>query len=110
MILGYPGRTNRYMTSYEVNEQLQIVHPDRIKIRGIKQDIWMKDMQADQKVNIQYSAKYFGSSNYWKYSIGQKRGLERLNVKAKKEELENQFNKWVAAHLNERQNTGKHLI
>jgi hypothetical protein len=57
----------------------------------------MKDMQSDQKINIQYSAKYFGSSNYWKYSIGQKRGLEKLNVKAKKEELENQFNKWVVA-------------
>jgi hypothetical protein len=38
MILGYPGRTSRYMTSYEINEQLQIVHPDRIKIRGIKQE------------------------------------------------------------------------
>ena len=97
MDLGYPGRTNRYMTSYEVNEQLQIVHPDRIKIRGIKQDIWMKDMVADQKVNIQYSAKYSGSSNYWKYSIGQKASLEKLNVKAKKEEIENEFNKWVAA-------------
>jgi hypothetical protein len=87
MILGYPGRTSRYMTSYEVNEQLQIVHPDRIKIRGIKQEIWMKDMLADQKVNIQYSEKYSGSSNYWKYSIGQKGSLEKLNVKAKKEEL-----------------------
>ncbi len=97
MILGYPGRTNRYMTSYEVNEQLQIVHPDRIKIRGIKQEIWMKDMVADQKVNIQYSSKYSGSSNYWKYSIGQKASLEKLNVKAKKEEIENQFNKWVIA-------------
>ncbi len=97
MVMGYPGRTNRYMTSYEVNELLQIVHPDRIKIRGIKQEIWMKDMQADQKVNIQYSAKYFGSSNYWKYSIGQKAGLERLNVVAKKEAIENQFNKWVVA-------------
>lgn len=97
MILGYPGRTNRYMTSFEVNEQLQIVHPDRIKIRGIKQDIWMEDMKADQKVNIQYSAKYFGSSNYWKYSIGQKAGLERLNVKGKKEAIENQFNTWVVA-------------
>jgi len=97
MILGYPGRTSRYMTSFEINEQLQIVHPDRIKIRGIKQDIWMKDMQADLKVNIQYSAKYFSSSNYWKYSIGQKSSLEKLGVKAKKEELENQFNKWVVA-------------
>ena len=97
MILGYPGRTNRYMTSYEVKEQLQIVHPDRIKIRGIKQDIWMKDMQSDQKINIQYSSKYFGSSNYWKYSIGQKSSLEKLTVVAKKEELEKQFNKWVVA-------------
>ena len=57
----------------------------------------MKDMQADQKVNIQYSEKYSVSSNYWKYSIGQKGSLEKLNVKAKKEELENQFNKWVVA-------------
>jgi len=97
MILGYPGRTNRYMTSYEVNEQLRILHPDRIKIRGIKQEVWMKDMLADQKVNIQYSAKYSSSSNYWKYSIGQKSSLEKLNVIAKKEELENQFNNWVAA-------------
>lgn len=109
MILGYPGRTSRYMTSYEVGEQLQIVHPDRIKIRGIKQDIWMEDMKADQKVNIQYSAKYFGSSNYWKYSIGQKAGLERLNVKAKKEEIENQFNKWIAANTTQKAKYGEAL-
>jgi hypothetical protein len=109
MILGYPGRTSRYMTSYEVNEQLQIVHPDRIKIRGIKQEIWMKDMLADQKVNIQYSEKYSGSSNYWKYSIGQKGSLEKLNVKAKKEELENQFNKWVVAEPDRKAKYGEAL-
>jgi hypothetical protein len=109
MVMGYPGRTNRYMTSYEVNEQLNIVHPDRIKIRGIKQEIWMKDMQADQKVNIQYAAKYFGSSNYWKYSIGQKRGLERLNVKAKKEELEAQFSKWIEANPDKKEKYGEAL-
>jgi hypothetical protein len=97
MIMGYPGRTNRYMTSYEVTEQLNIIHPDRIKIRGIKQDVWMAGMQANEKTNIQYASKYSGSSNYWKYSIGQKAGLEKLNVKAKKVELENQFNKWVTA-------------
>lgn len=97
MILGYPGGTTRYMTSYEINEQLEITHPNRIKIRGIKQDIWMEDMKADKKINIQYSSKYFGSSNYWKFSIGQKAGLERLNVKAEKEKLENQFNLWVVA-------------
>jgi hypothetical protein len=96
MILGYPGRTQRYATSYEVDELLKITHPNRIKIRGIRQDILMKDMQADPKVNIQYASKYSGSSNYWKYSIGQKAGLERLNTKAKKEEIEDQFKTWVA--------------
>jgi len=109
MILGYPGRTNRYMTSFEVNEQLQIIHPDRIKIRGIKQDIWMEDMKADQRINIQYSAKYFGSSNYWKYSIGQKAGLERLNVKGKKEELEKEFNTWVNANSDRKAKYGESL-
>jgi hypothetical protein len=95
MILGYPGRTQRYATSYEVDELLKITHPNRIKIRGTRQEILMADMQADAKVNIQYASKFSGSSNYWKYSIGQKAGLERLNVKAKKQQIEDQFNKWV---------------
>jgi hypothetical protein len=109
MIMGYPGRTNRYMTSYEVDEQLKIVHPDRIKIRGAKQDVWMEDMKADEKVNIQYSSKYSGSSNYWKYSIGQKRGLENLNVKARKEELEKQFNNWIASNADAKAKYGNAL-
>jgi len=95
MILGYPGRTLRYYTSYEVDELLKITHPNRVKIRGIRQDILMADMQADPKVNIQYASKYSNSSNYWKYSIGQKAGLEKLNVKSKKQQIEEQFNKWV---------------
>lgn len=97
MILGYPGRTQRYATSYEVDELLSITHPNRIKIRGTRQEILMADMQSDPKINIQYASKYSGSSNYWKYSIGQKAGLERLNVRAKKEQIENQFNTWVNA-------------
>jgi hypothetical protein len=63
----------------------------------MRQEILMTDMQADQKINIQYASKYSNSSNYWKYSIGQKAGLERLNVKAKKQQIENQFNTWVSA-------------
>lgn len=96
MILGYPGGTQRYMTSYGVDEVLSITHPNRIKIRGIRQEILMADMMADPKVNIQYASKYSGSSNYWKFSIGQKQGLERLNVKGKKEKLEKRFAEWVS--------------
>jgi hypothetical protein len=109
MILGYPGRTLRYYTSYEVDELLKITHPNRIKIRGIRQEILMADMQADPKINIQYAAKYSGSSNYWKYSIGQKEGLERLDVKAKKLETEKNFNNWVAADPDRKAKYGEAL-
>ena len=109
MIMGNPGRTLRYITSWEVDELLKYQHPDRIKIRGIKQDIWMEDMKADQKVNIQYASKYSGSSNYWKYSIGQKAGLERLNVKTKKQLIENQFNSWVVENPERKAKYGEAL-
>jgi hypothetical protein len=95
MIMGFPGSTDRYMTSSEVNEILEIEHPNRIKIRGIKQDIMLQDMQASDKVRIQYASKYSRSSNYWKYSIGQSEGLKNLNVVERKKELENSFTKWV---------------
>jgi hypothetical protein len=69
----------------------------------------MADMKASQKVNIQYASKYSGSSNYWKYSIGQKAGLERLNVKAKKQQIENQFNTWVVANPERKAKYGEAL-
>lgn len=97
MIMGYPGRTQRYATSYEVKEIMDITNPNRIKIRGIKQDMWMADMIASQKVNIQYASKYSGSSNYWKYSIGQNNQLRNLNVIARKQQTENKFREWIAS-------------
>jgi hypothetical protein len=95
MVLGYPGSTQRYMTSYEIKEMMEITNPNRIKIRGLRQDILMKDMLADEKVNIEYASKYFRSSNYWKYSIGQNEGLKRLNISGKKIQQETDFTKWV---------------
>ena len=109
MIMGYPGRTQRYYTSYEVNELLNISNPNRIKIRGIKQDIWMKDMLADPKINIQYASKYAISSNYWKYSIGQNNQLRNLNVIDKKLQIEDRFNEWINADASRKEKYGESL-
>jgi hypothetical protein len=95
MIMGYPGGTERYMTSYEVDEAMKITNSNRIKIRGERQEILMKDMVADPKINIQYASKYSGSSNYWKFSIGQNEGLVRLRTAEKKAAFESDFMKWV---------------
>jgi hypothetical protein len=97
MVMGYPGSTERYMTSYEIDELMKIQNPNRIKIRGARQEIMWKDMLADENIMIKYASKYSGSSNYWKYSIGENQGLERLNVIAKKQAEEKAFMDWVNA-------------
>jgi len=97
MVIGYPGTTNRYMSSYRTASELAITHPNRVLIRGTRQDIWMKDMQADPAVRIKYASKYARSSNYWKFSQGQIKGLNRLHVVERKKQVEETFSKWVSA-------------
>lgn len=109
MILGYPGGTQRYMTSYGIDEVLTITHPNRIKIRGERQKIMLEDMLADEKVRIQYSAKFSGSSNYWKFSIGQSQGLERLKVKETKQKTEENFTEWLNAGTQRKAKYGEAL-
>ncbi len=97
MTIGFPGSTSRYLTSWGIEERMNIINDSRIVPRGVKQDIWHEAMVADEKVNIQYASKYARSSNYWKNSIGMNRGLEKLNVVEKKRDLEAKFTEWVNA-------------
>ncbi len=95
MIMGFPGSTERYMTSYEIDYMLEVDNPQRIYIRGERQAILRKHMDADQAVRIKYDSKYAGSANYWKNSIGMSRGIEKLNVRDKKVAQEAEFQAWA---------------
>ena len=98
MIMGFPGSTQRYMTSYEIDRLLEVENPQRIFIRGERQKILAEDMLASDKVRIQYASKYAQSSNYWKNAMGMSRGIERLDVKRKKQEQERAFQQWAEAN------------
>lgn len=95
MIMGYPGGTERYMTSWEVDETEKITNTQRSYIRGIRQEIILEDMLASDEVRIKYASKYSGSANYWKYSIGQNQALKNLKVKANKENEEKELEQWI---------------
>ena len=95
MIMGFPGSTERYMTSYEIDYMLEVDNPQRIFVRGERQAILREFMDADQAIRIQYDAKYARSANYWKNSIGMSRGIEKLGVKAKKQAQEAEFQAWA---------------
>ncbi|MFR9495561.1 MAG: S46 family peptidase [Rikenellaceae bacterium] len=98
MIMGFPGSTQRFMTSYEIDYMLEVTNPQRISIRGERQEILMEDMMASDKVRIQYANKYAGSSNYWKNAQGMSTALKKLNIKAQKEEQEASYQAWAAAN------------
>ena len=96
MIMGFPGSTERYKTSYEIDYMLEVENPQRIYIRGERQAILRKFMNEDQAIRIQYDAKFARSANYWKNSIGMSRGIKKLNVRGKKVAQEQAFASWAA--------------
>ena len=95
MIMGFPGSTERYKTSYEIDYMLEVDNPQRIYIRGERQQILRQWMDSEQAIRIQYDAKYASSANYWKNSIGMSRGIEKLNVRDKKAKQETEFQAWA---------------
>jgi hypothetical protein len=95
MTIGFPGSTDRYLSSWGVEQRIESSNKPRIEVRGIKQDIWKEAMVADDATRIKYASKYAQSSNYWKNSIGMNRGLYRLNVIERKQEEEAAFDKWA---------------
>ena len=106
MIMGYPGTTDRYLTSYGVQLAIDVKNPTIVKIREDKLAIMRQFMNADPAVRIQYASKYAQTANYWKYFIGQTKGLKRLKVYEKKKELEDQFAIWVNSSNENKQKYG----
>lgn len=95
MVMGYPGSTDRYLTSHGVALAIEKDQPSRVKIRGEKLRLMKEDMNASDAVRLQYASSYAQVSNYWKYFIGQTEQLKKNKVLAKKLGIEKAFTEWV---------------
>ncbi len=95
MVFGYPGSTNRYLTSFGVKLAIEKTNPARVEIRGKKLEIMKKYMDQDPATRLAYASKYAGVSNYWKYFIGQTNGLKRLRVIDDKIAIETALTEWI---------------
>ena len=94
MIMGFPGRTNRYETSYGVDMALTVTNPSIVTIRDLRLAIMRRYMSRDEAVNLKLATEYAQIANYWKYYIGQSEQLKRLHVVAEKQKQEQAFTKW----------------
>lgn len=109
MVMGYPGSTDRFLSSHGVKLALDVEQPSRVKIRRVKLDIYEEFQAKDDKVRLQYASKHAQVSNYWKYFIGQQRGLKRLGVYDKKARQEAELMAWVNADAGRKAKYGKLL-
>ena len=97
MIWGFPGTTNRYLTSYGVDYNVETFYPIIHDIFKLQTDIMDEFMQKDASVNIMYADDKAGLANTWKNFEGQMLMLRKNKVAERKAELEAQFTEWVNA-------------
>lgn len=97
MIFGYPGSTDRYLTSAGIKYELETRQPTYVKLRREVLDIYEAEMSKSEKVRIQYASKHARISNYWKYFKGQQVGLKKLKVFDKKKAQEDALQAWIDA-------------
>lgn len=95
MMMGFPGRTNKYYTSWEVAERRDIDNTVRINIRNLRQEVMLYEMLKDPSVRIQYASKYAGSTNAYKNAIGSNWAIKKRNFEQVKKEEQDRLIAWA---------------
>ena len=93
MTMGYPGSTSRYVSSYGIRERYE-ENAIRAQVRGVKQQVMKRHMDASEAVRIKYDSKYAQSSNYWKNSIGMNKCIDSIGLIGQKEQFEALLRQW----------------
>lgn len=97
MVMGYPGRTNRYSSAAAVHFQTEVSLPIVVEIRGAQMEIIRKWMERDESVRHKYSDHFFGLSNAQELYMGQVQCNRRFDVEKEKTLQEQELSKWIDA-------------
>jgi len=106
MVFGFPGSTDRFLTSTGIEQAINLYNPTVVEIREQKLAIMKKAMDADDAVRIALASNYASTANYWKYFIGQTEQLKKNRVKEKKEAIEARYMEWAQADPSRSEYTG----
>ena len=96
MIMGYPGRTQRFQTAAQLDLMMK-VQDIRIDARTVRQDVMWKGMRSNDTISLQYANKYASSANGWKKWQGMRECFADLDVIGRQRQKEADFMEWVNA-------------
>jgi len=95
MILGYPGGTNRYETSFGVKLKTEIENPAIVNLRDVRLKLMFDEMRKSDAVRLQLASSYAGIANYWKFFDGERKQLLKYDVFGQKQRAESDFVNWA---------------
>ena len=98
MVVGFPGRTTEYLTSYAVKQKQDLRDPAHVSVREISLGIMDKKMAKDPAMKLKLASKHASLANYWKFFIGESRGLKKFHAVEAKEAYEKEFMNRVNAN------------
>ncbi len=100
MILGYPGRTNRWMPAEGIAQNVNYAYPAWVEASKTSMDAMKKHMNKSEDVNLKYASDYAGIANYWKNRQGMIDALTKHKTADKKRALEKKFERWANKKAN----------
>ena len=104
MILGYPGRTNRYLTSYGIEQMVNKDYPAWVQASKLAMDVMKKYMDKDKGTQLNYASQYASVANYWKNRQGTIDAVIKNGTIADKQKIEERFKTWAVQPANVAEN------
>lgn len=95
LVLGYPGRTERYAPSYAVAEKQQVENPVVVANRQLRRQLLARRMERSGEVRRAYADEYFSLSNFTDLARWENRCLQRFDVVARRAEEERRLAAWL---------------
>jgi hypothetical protein len=95
MILGYPGRTNRWMPAGGIEQNVKYAYPAWVEGSKTGMDNMKKYMVQSEALNLIYASKFAGVANYWKNRQGMIDALSKFGTAKTKAAQEAKFNEWA---------------
>jgi len=95
MILGYPGRTNRWMPAGGIEQNVKFAYPAWVEGAKTGMDNMKKYMDQSDALNLVYASKFASTANYWKNRQGMIDALSKFGTAKSKAIQEAKFDKWA---------------
>jgi hypothetical protein len=95
MILGYPGRTNRWMPASGIEQNVKFAYPAWVEGAKTGMDNMKKYMEKSDALRLVYASKYASTANYWKNRQGMIDALSKFGTAKSKAAQETKFDAWA---------------